>query len=274
MRDAMDAGELRETLEHAVALAREAARLTLDHFRSPSLDVRRKPDGSPVSTADRAAERLLRERLAREFPDDGVLGEEEGETPGRSGRTWILDPIDGTVSFVHGVPLFGTLVALEVDGEPVLGVASLPAIGETAAGAAGLGTRWYRGDGEPVAARVSDVERLEDAVVSTTSHRGLRRAGREAGYERLMAAAAHERGFGDLFGHVLVATGRIDVMVDPLMSVWDNAALLPIVEGAGGAFTDLDGARTIRGGSALSTNGRLHAAVRDALGDRGGAAGR
>jgi histidinol phosphatase-like enzyme (inositol monophosphatase family) len=263
---AMDARELSETYEQAIAMAREAGRLTLGYFRSPTLSVRTKGDGSPVSEADAKAERLLRERLAEHFPDDGILGEEEGETAGRSGRTWILDPIDGTVSFVHGVPLYGTLLALEVDDDVVLGVASLPAIGETVAGAKGLGARWYVGDAAPVAARVSAVERLEDALVCTTSPRGMHGIGLGEAYRRIADRAANERGWSDLFGHVLVATGRADVMFDPEMSVWDNAALLPIVEEAGGTFTDLGGVRTHRGGNALSTNGRLLDAVVSELG--------
>ncbi len=266
MRDAMEASELGDTLDDAIEIAREAALSTLAHFGSALLSIRTKDDGSPVSVADCEAERLIRDRLAARYPADGILGEEEGETAGSSGRTWILDPIDGTVSFVHGVPLFGTLLALEVDGEVVVGVASLPAIGETVAAAKGLGARWYRGDGAPEAARVSEVDRLEDAVLSTTSHRGLERGGQVEAYARLQAQVAHERGFGDLYGHVLVATGRIDLMVDPVMNVWDNAALLPILEEAGGTFTDLDGVRTHRGGSALSTNGKLLEAALDLLG--------
>ena len=257
-RDMTPQRELEEAFEFAVGAAREAADLTLRHFRSPSLSVRTKADGSPVSVADQEAEKLLRRLLAERYPDDGVLGEEEGETPGTSGRTWILDPIDGTVSFVHGVPLYGTLLALEDGGEVVLGVASLPAIAETVAGARGLGARWYRGDEAPVPARVSKVARVADALVSTTSQRGLVDGARMDGYQRLLRAAKDERGWGDLFGHVLVATGRADVMVDPLMNVWDNAALKPIVEEAGGRFTDLDGTPTHRSPHALSTNGALH----------------
>lgn len=249
--------DLQEALAFATDAARRAGELTLRHFRSPELAVRTKDDGSPVSVADREAERFLRERLAETYPDDGILGEEEGELEGRSGRRWILDPIDGTISFVHAVPLYGTLMALEEDGEVILGVASLPAIGETVAGARGLGARWYVGDADPVPARVSATARLADAVVCTTSQHGLTEGGRKDGYERLVARAKHERGWGDLFGHVLVATGRVDVMVDPLMSVWDNAALKPIVEEAGGSFTDLDGVPTHTSSHALSTNGAL-----------------
>ena len=245
-------------LEFATYAARRAGELTLQHFQSPGLSVRTKADGSPVSIADQEAERFLRERLDEAFPNDGILGEEEGETEGTSGRRWLLDPIDGTMSFVHGVPLYGTLLALEVGDDVVVGVASMPAIRETVAAArGGGGALWYRGDAEPVPARVSKVARLSDAVISTTSQQGLRIGGREEAYERLIRASKDERGWGDLFGHVLVATGRLDVMVDPLMNIWDNAALRPIVEEAGGSFTDLAGKRTHTSPHALSTNGRV-----------------
>jgi histidinol phosphatase-like enzyme (inositol monophosphatase family) len=219
-----------------------------------------------VTEADRRTEEVVRERLARDFQDDGVLGEEQGETRGKSGRTWILDPIDGTVSFARGVPLFGSLLALEEAGAVVLGIAALPALGEVVAAARGLGTQWYRGDGAPVRARVSTIARLADALVCTTTLKGLAEAGRAVGYARLLAHARIDRGYCDLYGHVLVATGRADVMVDPGTQVWDNAALLPILEEAGGSFMSLDGERTHRGGSALSTNGRLFEEVRAALG--------
>lgn len=260
----MDRAELSQTLAAALEVARGTARTALERFRAPDLAVDRKGDGSPVTEADRAAERFARRELARRFPADAVLGEEEG-LAGSGGRTWILDPIDGTVAFARGVPIFGTLLALEVDGEVVLGVACLPALGETVAAARGLGARWWRGAGEPVTARVSSVARLADALVCTTSAKTADEEGCAAGWDRLRGRAALDRGYGDLYGHVLVATGRADAMLDPRMSVWDNAALLPIVEEAGGSFTDLGGRRTHRGGSALSTNGALLPEVLAAL---------
>ena len=244
-------------LAFALATAREAGAVTLGYFGSEHLGLERKADGSPVTRADREAEHLLVERIRATFPDDGILGEETGETPGRSGRRWILDPVDGTKSFVHGVPLYGTLVALEAEGAAVLGVVHLPALRETYFAARGEGAWWARelgGQESTRAARVSAVDRLDGALLCTTSRRGFDRVGCAGFYERLRARVGSERGWGDCYGHMLVATGRAEIMVDPVVAIWDCAALQPILEEAGGRFVDLSGARTHRGGSAISTN--------------------
>jgi histidinol phosphatase-like enzyme (inositol monophosphatase family) len=249
----------------SVTIAREAGALTLDWFGSERLGVETKADGSPVTRADRAAEQLLVERIRTWFPDDGILGEESGETRGSSGRRWILDPIDGTKSFVHGVPLYGTLVALEVNGQAVVGAVCLPALREAVFAARGVGAFWTRDFGPnetTVPARVSAVDRLDQAMLCTTSARGLERSGRTALHERLRGRVASERGWSDCYGHVLVATGRAEIMLDPIMEVWDCAALQPIVEEAGGRFTDFSGAPTHLGGSAISTNLALADEVR------------
>jgi histidinol phosphatase-like enzyme (inositol monophosphatase family) len=252
----------------AIAFAREAGALTLEWFGSERLGVEMKADGSPVTRADRAAERLLIERIRARFPDDGILGEESGETPGSSGRRWILDPIDGTKSFVHGVPLYGTLVALEVAGQAVVGAVCLPALREAVFAARGAGALWIRDLGAnetTVPARVSAIDRLDGAMLCTTSARGFERSGRRAPFERLRGGVAFDRGWGDCYGHVLVATGRAEIMLDPIMEIWDCAALQPIVEEAGGRFTDFSGAPTHRGGSAVSTNLALADEVRALL---------
>lgn len=244
-------------LAFALASAREAGDVTLEYFGSERIGLETKADGSEVTRADREAERLLLERIRATFPDDGILGEETGETAGKSGRRWILDPVDGTKSFAHGVPIYGTLVALEANGEAVLGVVHLPALRETCFGARGEGAWWARVvDGEEATspARVSAVDRLDRALLCTTSLRGFDRKGCAGFYERLRTRVASERGWGDCYGHMLVATGRAEIMIDPVMSIWDCAALQPIVEEAGGRFTDLAGAPTHRGGSAISTN--------------------
>ncbi len=250
----------------ALTIAREAGALTLDWFGSERLGVETKADGSPVTRADRAAEQLLAERIRAWFPDDGILGEETGETRGSSGRRWILDPIDGTKSFVHGVPFYGTLVALEAEGRPVVGVACLPALKEAVFAARGEGAFWVRdlGGKETTArARVSTVDRLEHALFCATSSRSFERSGHTAFYEALRGRVALERGWGDCYGHVLVATGRAEIMIDPFgMKIWDCAALQPVVEEAGGRFTDLSGAPTHLGGSAISTNLALADEVR------------
>jgi histidinol phosphatase-like enzyme (inositol monophosphatase family) len=256
---------MQREIEFAVAAARAAGDRALTYFQSPGLGHEIKSDGSPVTRADREAERLLRERIAREFPADGILGEEEDERTGDSGRTWILDPVDGTISFARGVPLFGTLVALEIEGRAALGVVYLPALGEMVHAATGAGAWWTRRVGTPgevrAPARVSEVDALDGAVFSYTSCGEFERAGRARLYDALCAATRRDRGWSDCYGHVLVATGRVDVMIDPTMNVWDCAALQPIVEEAGGRFTDLAGEPTHRGGSAVSTNGALAAAV-------------
>lgn len=250
---------LADLLEAARTFAREAGAVTLRYF-GPGLDHERKPDGTPVTRADREAERLLRERIAARFPDHGILGEEEGEIrPGASIR-WIVDPIDGTKSFMRGVPLYGVLVGVEVDGEPVVGVAHFPALGETVAAARGLGCRW---NGRPC--RVSAVDDMARAAVLTTDPERILREPAGAGWSRLQARAALARTWGDCWGHILVATGRAEVMVDPVLSPWDAAPLLPILTEAGGRFTDLAGAATVHGGSGVSSNGVLHDRVLEVL---------
>ncbi len=255
--EACYASDVNRDLAFALAVAREAGALTLRYFGSERLGVETKGDGTPVTQADREAERLLVERIRAAFPDDGILGEESGEKHGTSGRRWILDPIDGTKSFVRGVPLYGTLVALEAQGQPALGVICLPALREAVFAARGEGAFWVRdlGHGEvSVRARVSAVGRLDEALVCTTSPRGFERSGHVDFYERVRQRTKTERGWGDCYGHALVATGRAEVMLDPIMAIWDCAALQPIVEEAGGRFTDFSGAPTHRGGSAISTN--------------------
>ncbi len=251
---------MRELLDFAVRAAREAGLLTLRYFGRSDLEVELNENQTPVTAADRGAEELLRERIAKEFPQDGILGEEYGEQEGTSGRRWIVDPVDGTVSFVRGVPLYGTLVALEQDGEAVVGVIHMPVLSETAYAAVGCGAWWDRG-GEEVAARVSGVSDPKRAMFCTTSVGGFDRAGCPDLYAKLRAHLGKDRGWSDCYGHLLVATGRIDVMVDPVMAVWDCAALKPVVEEAGGTFTDLAGVATHGGGSAVSSNGHLHAGV-------------
>jgi histidinol phosphatase-like enzyme (inositol monophosphatase family) len=243
--------ELNELLEFSVALARGAGDLTLKYFRRQP-ETSTKSDGSYVTIADREAEAYLRRQIAERFPDDGVLGEEEGEREGRSGRRWILDPIDGTFAFVHGVPFYGVLIALEIDGEPSVGVVNVPALDEVVAAAQGCGCFL---NGAP--ARVSTVARLEDALLLSTNFNICANYGFGRAAELLQARAKTSRTWGDCYGYVLVATGRAEVMLDPVMNLWDCAPLLPIMEEAGGTFTDWHGERTINGGNSIATNGLL-----------------
>lgn len=247
---------LDDRLEFAVAIAKEAGRSTLERFESADFEVLSKGDGTPVTEADRAAERLLRERIEARYPRDGIVGEEEESREGTSGFRWILDPIDGTRSFVHGVPLYGTLVGLEHEDEAVLGVIEQPALDERVFGARGLGATWQR-RGQTRPARVSRTARLSDALVCFTTGALFEATGRGDLSRALDREAGQTRGWSDCYAHLLVATGRADAVVEPEMSVWDCAALLPVLEEAGGTFTDLAGVRTIRGDGALATNGAL-----------------
>ena len=251
------------TLDERVAPAAELARITgmvaLRHYRT-NLTVERKADGSPVTIADRAAETAARAWVQSRFPQDGVLGEELGEERPGAPRRWIIDPIDGTKSFVRGAPLWGSLVAL-CEGERVLaGAAYFPAVDELVAAAPGAGC-WWNGS----RCRVSSVAALADATVLTTDERFSERPERATGWRALARAASVSRTWGDCFGYLLVATGRAEVMCDGTMSVWDAAALQPIIEEAGGVFTDWLGVPTVFGGSAVATNRLLADEVRAVL---------
>ena len=264
MNRSIDPGELRAALDFAVESAWLAGRVTLRYFQS-GVAVERKSDASPVTAADREAEALLRERILRWFPQDGIEGEEFGASRPEARRRWILDPIDGTASFVHGVPLYGVLIGYELDDDPIVGVIHFPALGEMIEAARGLGCRW---NGRP--ARVSAVDRIEDAaVLLTDSARPPSCPGKGPallpGWPDLSTRADVVRTWGDCYGHALVATGRAEAMIDPVVSPWDVAAIVPVVEEAGGVFTDLAGRRTIRGGSAVSTNAALDRELRSML---------
>jgi histidinol phosphatase-like enzyme (inositol monophosphatase family) len=248
--------DLSARLDLAVAAAKESGQITLGYFRQANFQVETKPDHSPVTIADRQAEQHLRERISRAFPDDGILGEEFGEQPGRSGFRWILDPIDGTKSFVHGVPLYGQLVGVEQQGRSVAGVIHVPALQETVYAAAGQGA-WHQREGPPQPARVSHCPRLAEALFLTSEIEGYAIVGRWRVLEQMQAATRITRTWGDAYGYLLIATGRADVMVDPRMHVWDAAALLPIIEEAGGTFTDWQGVPTIHSGNGVATNGKL-----------------
>lgn len=254
--------DLRERLEFALEIAREAGRLTQSYFQASDLRVDRKRDGTQVTIADREAETLLRRAILDRFPDDGVLGEEHGETPGSSRLRWVLDPIDGTASFVCGVPLYSNLVALERDGRALAGVVHLPALGETVYAARGLGAWHVTGAGAARRARVSGVASLKDAVVCTTSLDYFVRAGVPEMFGRVQASCALFRGWSDAYAGVLVATGRADALVEPKVSIWDVAAVQVVVEEAGGAYSDFSGGADLRAGACIASNGRVHEELR------------
>jgi histidinol-phosphatase len=247
----MSNGELQGLLHFAVSLAREAGEITLRYFRR-EFETRLKGKDNFVTQADIEAEEFLRRRIAEKFPADAIIGEEGGEHEGTSGRRWIIDPIDGTYSFVHGVPLYGVLLGVEIGGEPSVGVINIPALGEIVYAARGLGCFW---NGERT--RVSQTAALEDALLLSTDFGSCERYGFGPAADELQRRAAMRRTWGDCYGYVLVATGRADVMLDPAMNVWDCAALLPVVEEAGGTFTDWRGRRSIHSGNAVATNSFL-----------------
>jgi histidinol phosphatase-like enzyme (inositol monophosphatase family) len=240
-------------LELALEAAREAGEITLRSFRRDDLAVERKADDSPVTVADREAEQHLRGRIADAFPEDGILGEEFPERAGASGFRWILDPIDGTKSFIHGVPLYGTLVGIEHEGESVAGVIHIPPLGECVYAARGQGAWYVRGESAPAPARVSECPRLSEGLFLTSEVASFDEIGRRDVYDRLQSAARLARTWGDCYGYLLVATGRAELMVDPILNVWDAGALLPIIEEAGGRFTDWQGRPTIHSGQAIAT---------------------
>ena len=238
-------------LDFAVDIARGAGQITLDYFKkAPERST--KSDGTFVTIADREAEAYLRREIIDQFPDDGILGEEEGERVGTSGRRWIIDPIDGTFSFVHGVPFYGVLVSLEIDSQIAVGVINVPAVDEIVYAANGLGCFW---NGKPT--RVSTTGKLDEALLLCTDFPACQRYGFGAVIESLQRRTKTSRTWGDCYGYVLVATGRADLMLDPVMNVWDCAALLPVIEEAGGTFTDWRGERTATGGNAIATNSLL-----------------
>ncbi|MFN2504898.1 MAG: histidinol-phosphatase [Acidimicrobiales bacterium] len=252
---------MKADLELALELADLADAITLPRFRATDLRVTTKPDLTPVSDADRAAEEALRKRLTAARPDDAVLGEEFGESAGHGGRRWVLDPLDGTKNYVRGIPVWGSLIALEQDGVPTVGVVSAPA----------LGRRWWAARGEGAFAdgqriRVSGVADLADAQLSYDGFVDFERHGLGPAALALERRCWRSRGFGDFWSHVLVAEGAVDVALEPVVEHWDVAPLWVIVEEAGGRFTDVTGRRRADGRSAVSTNGLLHDEVLALLG--------
>jgi histidinol phosphatase-like enzyme (inositol monophosphatase family) len=219
-----------------------------------------KGDGSPVTIADREAEELIRSRIEARYPGHSVLGEEYGESNAGARVRWILDPIDATRSFMRGVPLYGVLIGIEIDGASAVGVSHFPPLAETVAAGRGLGCTW---NGDPC--RVSTVDRLQDAVVCTTDVERILSRPQGKGWRALQQSASFSRTWGDCYGHALVATGRIEAQVDPVMAPWDAGPFLTIVTEAGGQFTTLGGEATVHGGSGISSNGLLHERVRSML---------
>lgn len=251
----MNEKDLRDVWEFAVEAAQLAGALTLGYFQT-NTPIELKADRSPVTAADRGAEELLRKRIEKAFPRHGILGEEFGEKPGEVPARWILDPVDGTYSFISGVPLYSTLIGFEWQGEVVAGVIHLPALKETVYAARGLGC-WWNGR----RARVTDESDIAKARVSCTNPKLFVSQGKTGAFDALRDTCADMRGWADAYGYACLATGRVEIVVDPIMNIWDNAALLPVVQEAGGVFTDWSGSPTHKNPSAVATNGKLHDAA-------------
>jgi len=256
-----------DDLRFALVLADAADDITVRRFRALDLRVEAKPDMTPVTDADLAAEEQLRHVLSRARPRDAVLGEESGRS-GVGQRCWILDPIDGTANFVRGVPVWATLIGLMAGGEVKVGVVSAPALGRRWWAARDHGAWTGRSLTRASACRVSEVASLQDASLSYSELSGWERQGRLDGFLSLTAAVWRARAYGDFWSHMLVAEGAVDVSAEPEVLLWDLAALQVIVEEAGGTFTDLTGKATPDGGSAVCTNGRLHDEVLSLLAAR------
>ena len=245
-----------DLLDEAIDIATAGGAFTLPYFRSADLVVDGKADGTEVTAADRGAESLIRDRIVAAFPNDSVLGEEHGTIDRDSGRTWIIDPIDGTFGFVRGVPFYATLLAL-VDGDgPLLGVIHLPALGQTIAAARGEGC-FADGSRCQVAGRST----VAGALINSSDWN----ATSEAQFGALLGADAHMRTWGDAYGYAMVARGEAEAMIDPICSAWDLAPMPVIISEAGGTFTALDGSPRFDAGHGVATNGAIHAELLDLL---------
>ncbi len=249
--------DLREWMEE---IAQGAGEITLRYFQNASLEVVLKKDESPVTRADRESEEYLRKRIREHFPDDLILGEEFGEQGSNRDRRWILDPLDGTKSFVHGVPIYGVLIALEERGTITHGVVHLPALRETISAAMGKGCYW---NGRR--SQVSTKHSMTESLICTTSPTRLEDLITADKYEKITRSFGLYRGWGDCWGHILVATGRAEAMLDARMAIWDSAPLGVIVEEAGGIYFDFKGNKTIDGGNLVSCAPGVAERIREML---------
>lgn len=256
---------LAEDLALALTIADKVDCLTMSRFKAGDLVVETKPDLTPVSDADKAAEQLIRDEIAAARASDSVYGEEQGGTLEHTGRRWILDPIDGTKNFVRGVPVWATLIALEVDGELAVGVVSAPALARRWWAATGEGAFMSFAGGQPQPIRVSGVSRIEDASLSSSEIAEWQYTGRLESYIQLATSCWRSRDYGDFWSYMMVAEGTVDIAAEPDLELYDMAALVPVVREAGGRFTSLEGEEGAAGSSAIATNGLLHEPARRAL---------
>ena len=256
--------ETQKRYELAKQISKSAGLITLQWFQTDRFEVEKKADRSPLTIADRESEKHLRERISQHFPDDTIVGEEFGTTEGSSAYRWILDPIDGTKSFISGVPLYGTMVAVDrqIDGSDLrqceIGSVYLPGLDEGIHAMKGQGAWHFRGDAEPTRAKVSQTTSIADAVLATSEVETFTEIEPPDLWPKLAKEVYFCRTWGDVYGYLLLATGRIDVMVDPILNIWDAAAVMPIVQEAGGTFTDFRGDAKIDSGNSIASNGQFH----------------
>ncbi len=254
--------DLKKRVDFALEVARSAGNTAANYFGTNKLNTEYKKDESPVTAADRACEEFIRSRIEQVYPEDGIVGEEFGVKKGSSGLNWYIDPIDGTQSFVTGVPFFATMIALETAGDSVMGVVHFPMLNETVYAFKGGGTWWKRHTADTFEkAHVTKTPSLSQARMTSSSINYFRQTQREEILYDVSKKAKWVHGWGDSFGQILVATGRLDLTLDPLMFDWDSMPLKPIVEEAGGVFADFKGQRTAFGKSAFSCNPKLHEEV-------------
>lgn len=238
----------KELLQSAIEIAKIGGHHTLRYFKK-EIEIISKEDDSPVTIADRETEQIIRNEIHKRYPDHGIIGEEFGTVNEDSNIQWVLDPIDGTKSFIHGIPFYTTLIGILVDNEPQVGIIYAPALDELCAAAIGLGATL---NGEPC--NVSGTKKLQDATFLMTEIEYFKELGQQSLFEELLANTKVHRTWGDAYGHLMVATGRADFMYDPILNIWDTAALLPVVTEAGGVFSDVKGNQTIHSGHGYSTN--------------------
>jgi histidinol-phosphatase len=251
-------------LDLALELADIADKISLERFRALDLHVESKPDRSPVTDADRSVERALKDVLAAKAPNDALIGEEYGNT-GSASRTWIIDPIDGTANYLRGVPVWATLIALAIDGKPVVSVVSAPALGRRWWAAPDSGAFTKDIDGSTRQLKVSAIGELENASLSYNNLQLWDQAGKLAQLTELSRKIWRTRAYGDFWSYMLLAEGSVDIVAEHDLKIYDIAALVPIVEQAGGKFTALDGPLTADTSSVLATNGKLHQEVQNSF---------
>lgn len=248
--------DIKELLGAAKEIASIGGQHTLKYFKK-DFEVISKADDSPVTIADRETEQIIRQEILKRFPDHGIIGEEYGRTNEGSNIQWVLDPIDGTKSFIHGVPFYTTLIGIMIDNEPVVGVINAPALDELCAAAIGHGATL---NDEPC--HVRNTETLAESTLLVTEIKRFQDCGMEPQFQELMSKTKLHRTWGDAYGHMMVAIGRADVMFDPILNIWDAAALLPILRESGGIFSDTEGNETIHSGNGFSTNKVLYPQVK------------